>query len=70
MKIKKFNEILDPMGSWDPKHPDNNKQIQVDDEKYCFTKQELYDFIGDFVGAAGFSIEDVEDALKDFNKED
>lgn len=66
MKIKKFNEILDPMGSWDPNHPDN-KQV---DKKYCFTKQELYDFICNFVGAAGFSIEDVEYALKDFNKED
>lgn len=67
MKIKKFNEILDPMGSWNPNHPDNKR---VDNEKYCFTKQELYDFIGDFVGAAGFSIKDVEYALKNFNKED
>lgn len=23
MKLKKFNEMFDPMGSWDPKHPDN-----------------------------------------------
>lgn len=67
MKIKKFNENLDPMGSWNPNHPDNKR---ADNEKYCFTKQELYDFIGYFVGAAGFSIKDVENALKDFNKKD
>jgi hypothetical protein len=23
MKLKKFNEMWDPMGSWSPKHPDN-----------------------------------------------
>ena len=23
MKLKKFNEMWDPMGSWSPKHTDN-----------------------------------------------
>jgi hypothetical protein len=36
MKLKKFNEMWDPMGSWSPKHPDNQsteKNPVIDEPK-------------------------------------
>jgi hypothetical protein len=39
MKLKKFNEMWDPMGSWSPKHPDN--QIAKKEEPKIVTEQEI-----------------------------
>ena len=39
MKLKKFNEMWDPMGSWSPKHPDN--QIAKKEEPKIVTVQEI-----------------------------
>jgi len=33
MKLKKFNEMFDPMGSWDPKHPDNQIEKETPEVK-------------------------------------
>lgn len=53
MKLKKFNEMWDPMGSWDPKHPDNQstdknpvieeepKNSQFSGKKVDFKNQEF-----------------------------
>jgi len=39
MKLKKFNEMWDPMGSWNPKHTDN--QISKKEEPKIVTEQEI-----------------------------
>ena len=39
MKLKKFNEMWDPMGSWSPKHSDNQTEKTPVDEP---TEQTVY----------------------------
>ena len=62
--IKKFNEIHFQGGNYE--NGDTHSYTEVDnlDKKYSFTKEQLYDFVCNFVGASGFSIEDVEEELE------
>lgn len=40
MKLKKFNEMWDPMGSWNPKHSDNQSEPKQLDNKSIEEKTE------------------------------
>lgn len=65
--LKKFNEINLQGGNYE--NGDKHSYTEVDnlDKKYSFTKEQLYDFVCNFVGAAGFSIKDIETALDTFD---
>lgn len=60
--LKKFNELYIPK--------EMRPGYSEEDKKYSFTKEQLYDFVCNFVGAAGFSIKDVEDGLDTFDFND
>lgn len=66
--LKSFKEEIDS-SSYDEVEPGKfvPKGTRYQDKKYSFTKEQLYDFVCNFVGASGFSIEDIENGLDTFD---
>jgi hypothetical protein len=67
MRLKKFNEIHLQGGEYENGDPHSYTKVDNLDKKYTFTKEQLYDFVCNFVGAPGFSIKDIEDGLEHFD---
>ena len=69
--LKAFKEEID-LSKYDEVEPGKftPKVTRYQDKKYSFTKEQLYDFVCNFVGASGFSIEDIENGLDNFDFND
>ena len=66
--IKKFND--DKINEGDFGAGDFGARKSQPRKTYSFTKEQLYDFVCNFVGAAGFSIKDIENGLDTFDFND